>query len=436
MAVNEVRLHSKDGTSQPTSIALEVGAIAANLYHLDRPLKKAGQPEMRPFFEADEKTWFPPDKLLNVFENAKVFFSDDSMGDILSEVVVEQLGPAIEVVRSLPKGSVVRLEVIKSKPRKPTKPKPAQSGRPGPDAPSSTIKMRLSKQAAADVAWAMSLEETKLAFEGFIAHWMRYEAREAIQNTRPRHPNWPEKWLERRVRFDWISDWPNGWYLRGIARRAATGDLDEFGLFLQMHVRQAVLNHHANSDEYTELWELLPALAIGDDLAIERHLAQATFPLSGGHPVTRIIYNGVHSLLRGHAQEIDRLRKTRLPEKSPARLKGLVHCIQGIANRDAARVTEGIDQHLKGFYQAFRIDPMEKIISLEAHGMYRLAERIDPTLVARFDVGHDLPWDREFHAWSNDWRPSLAVDHFGDCPRDLCEPFVTLKVPAWLKDDA
>jgi hypothetical protein len=41
--------------------------------------------------------------------------------------------------------------------------------------------------------------------------------------------------------------------------------------------------------------EFVAGLAIGDDLAIERHLANATFPLSGGHADTRIIDNGLQS---------------------------------------------------------------------------------------------------------------------------------------------
>jgi hypothetical protein len=118
MAVNEIKLISKHGTSPPTTVSLNVGAIAANFSFLDRRLKKAGHPELRPFFEADEKTWLRPADVLGAFEKARVFFSDPAMDEILFEVVVDQLGPAADVLRALPKGSVIRLEVIKSKPKK------------------------------------------------------------------------------------------------------------------------------------------------------------------------------------------------------------------------------------------------------------------------------------------------------------------------------
>lgn len=53
MVVNDVHLISKHGTSAPTTVSLDVAAIAANLSFIDRPLKKAALPELRRFFESD-----------------------------------------------------------------------------------------------------------------------------------------------------------------------------------------------------------------------------------------------------------------------------------------------------------------------------------------------------------------------------------------------
>jgi hypothetical protein len=147
MAIKDVHLISRHGSSPPTTVSLGVGAIAANLSFLDRPLKKAGQPELKPFFESDEKTWLRPADVLSAFENAQTFFDDPALDEILFEVVVEQLGPAIKVLRALPKGSGIRLEVIKSKPRKPTKKMSAQTVTSTAGAASSTaaslVKMKL-----------------------------------------------------------------------------------------------------------------------------------------------------------------------------------------------------------------------------------------------------------------------------------------------------
>jgi hypothetical protein len=216
-----------------------------------------------------------------------------------------------------------------------------------------------------------------------------------------------------------------------MARRLATDDLNEFGLFIQLHVRQAILNHDADEDESTDVWTLLPAIAIGDDLAIDRDVDIATFPLSRGHSDTRTIYNGVHAILRGEDSELEKLRRKRVSEKKPAWIRGIVACLQGIVTGDSSRVAFGIEQHLDGFRKGFRIDRLEKIISLEAHGLYRLAERIDGGLVRDFDTERRIPWDREFHAWSSTTRPALAIEHFGICPKPLAAAFVNLDRPEW-----
>jgi hypothetical protein len=431
MAFKYVQLNSQHGTSPPTTVPLDLCSIAANLSFIDRRLKKAGRPELRSVFESDDETWLQPSDVLSEFKRIRAFCDDPASDDLLFVAVAEQLDSAIDVLQALPKGSVIRLEIIELKPQKPAKPKPK------PAAASIPVKMQLPKQYAAAVAKAMLYEETMLSFKEFIAYWLQYDAREAIANTRINYPKLtekgPEKWLELKCRFDWICDYPTGWYLRAIPRRAATGNLDEFGRFIQMQVRQMVLHQCAHASSYTRVFDLLLALAIGDDPAIELFLATATFPVSvGGH--FKIIYNGVHALLREDAAEIDRLRKTKISKTTPTWAKGQVHCLQGIAECDASRVAAGIDEHLSGFYKAGWIDPMEKILSLQAHGMFRLAERIDPKLVRKFNTERDLPWDREFHAWSTGRAPKLAVGDFGDCPQELCAPFVTLKIPEWLNN--
>lgn len=229
MPISDVQLISRhrtsSATSSPTAVSLEVGSIAANLSFIDRPLKKAGLPELKRFFESDGKTWWRTAEVVTAFESARAFYSDAPLDEILFEVVADPLGPAIDVLQAVPDDSVVRFEVIRSKPKKTAKSKAARSAAsPSGDA-SRHVEMKLPEHAASAVVEAMSREETKLSFAGFIAQRMNFDATEAIANMRPQHPGWREEWLERRFRFERISDWADGWYLRGVARRAATGDL-------------------------------------------------------------------------------------------------------------------------------------------------------------------------------------------------------------------
>ena len=433
MPMGYAQVTSRHGKSEPTTVPLDLGSLVANLSIADRRLKKAGVPELKPLFESDDETWLPAGDAVKALEDARKFFSDppdDDDSGLLWEAIADQLGPVTKLLRALPKGSVVRLEIVRpKKSRKPAKPKPAPAA-------SIPVKMKLPRQKASDVAAAMLNvhREAGLSFEEFIAYWMQYDATEGIANTRINYPKLtkgPEKWLELKYRFESICDYPTGWYLRAIPRRAATGNLDEFARFIQMQVRQAVLFQCLHGSSYTHSFELLLALAIGDDPAIERFVATATFPEPGRDRFTTI-YNGLHALLRNDAAGIDRLRKAKISNGTPTWAKGEMNCLQGIAERDASRVAAGIDEHLNGFYKAGWVDPMEKILSLQAHGMFRLAERIDPKLVRGVDTDRDAPWDREFHAWSTGCTPKLAVSDFGDCPEELCAPFVTLEIPEWL----
>lgn len=296
--------------------------------------------------------------------------------------------------------------------------------------------MYINKSTSAAVEKEMSTGDANLRFEEYIAGWLKRDPTEAISNRRRRHPEWQDEWLEYNVRFGWISDSPNGWYLRGIARRIATDDLDEFGLFLQMYVRQAILHHRANEDyqnEFTDTWPLLIALAIGDQLAIDRYLEIATYPLSKGHPDVRTIYNGVHALLRGDNAAASELIAVKLSSitKKPLWLTGIVESLQGIVDRNASAFAKGIAAHLKGFPRRSYF-PLERSLSLEAHGLFRLAERISNRLGSEVEIDRDPPWDVEFHQWSAAWTPALSVAHFGACPRSLAAAFVTLERPPWI----
>jgi len=88
--------------------------------------------------------------------------------------------------------------------------------------------MKLSKAYAKAVEEAMANDrsvQAELTLQQFVAYWLEHDAQPAIENSRFLHPDWSDEQLELNVRFDWISDGLYGWYMRGVARRLATGDL-------------------------------------------------------------------------------------------------------------------------------------------------------------------------------------------------------------------
>jgi hypothetical protein len=101
MAIEDVRLISKRGTSPPTTVSLDVFSIAANLSFIDRRLKKAGYPELNRFFESDDGKWLRTTDVISAFESARAFCDNPASDDLLFVAVAEQLDPAIDVLRAL-----------------------------------------------------------------------------------------------------------------------------------------------------------------------------------------------------------------------------------------------------------------------------------------------------------------------------------------------
>lgn len=294
--------------------------------------------------------------------------------------------------------------------------------------------MKLPKWAADAVQEAMTSQrrEARYNFQEFIQQEVERDVQPAVENTREYRPELSDEELRLNVLFGWISDGMWGWCVRGVARRFYIGDVEEFALFLQMQVRQAALNHLANYDEYIDIWQLLPALAIRDDATVKLFMEVATYPLTSGHVDTRDIYNGVHAILRDDAKGMDAIARKKLSKSSPTWLTGIIRCLQGIVSEDARLVASGIDEHLVGYRRSYRGDPLEKVVSLHAHGLYRLAQTANSKLVADIDVARQLPWDAQLHEVASGRWETLRVDHFGECPRELAETFVTLKRPRWV----
>lgn len=292
--------------------------------------------------------------------------------------------------------------------------------------------MKLTKADATSVEKAMANTEDRanLGFREYVAYQMRRDIQGSIKNQQPRYPNLNAQELEWKIRFEKLADWPNGWYLRGIARRFATSDLAEFALFVQMYVRQAVLNY-AGDDDFTEIWPMLRALAISDQPTIDAYLAVATLPLESGPPEVRLLHNCIYALLKPGIVRPESLQREETG-KTGDWLQGLITSVKGVLARDPGQVAEGLEQHLVGFRKAHRINPLEKIVSLEAHGVYRLAERIDASLVREFNPERELPWDREFHDWSSSQRPAITMDHLSDCPEPVATALVTVQRPSWI----
>lgn len=275
--------------------------------------------------------------------------------------------------------------------------------------------------------------EYSLTFEQFIASCMERDPSRAIENQRRKHPDWPSEWLEGRVRLRWICD-GNGWLVRGVARRILAGDVDELQLFLEMHVRSRLHWYYKNHEEYTEIWELLTALAIDDHVTTKGHMNIATFPLvkSRGGEAARL-FNAVHQLLRDPNTCISDL-DLRTTKSCTTWLCACLDFIGAISQRNPNDAQIALNAMLAGFRRTPQINLMEKVIAFCAHGLFRLARLTAPELALEPPTDPSLPWDSELYSASKD-RQIISHDYFPNVPKWLVSSIVDLNRLPWETED-
>lgn len=428
---NDVHLILKRGTSPPATVPINVCAVAASLREIDRPLKKAGQPELRRFFECDDETWLRPADMLSAFESARAFFIDADLDEAYFDVAVEQLGPAIDVLRALPEDSVIRLEFINPKRRKPAKPKPASTGSSGRATESGSVKKKSSKKAAGAVRGTLTISEQLTA-----------KQREYIQSLLEQYRCDADLWafpdIERKARLAEIDKYSGLNHLdclrrnlrqqhqlnddeceamvemslfsrdilrRGVARRIAFNNLSDLRTALSLPFRMGSLSRlrfgYPGGGDYTDAWPLLHALAAKDIAVVRRFFEVNDTPLKGsGNRSAMLIHNAMLAIVTRNEALQRNLLKPLAEQRKPVAITQPIHTVLGgiIAN-DSSEVAAGLAQLMKNFRRFTYLFDEGKIICFEAHGLAELALEINSSLLDKFDVAQGLPWDAAFFEW-------------------------------------
>lgn len=421
MAVKDVHLISKHGSSPPTTISFDVGAIAANLYFIDRPLKKAGKSELKPLFESDDETWLRRGDVLNAFQSALAFFTHDQSGEILFEVVAEQLSAAVDVLRALPTNSVIRLEVIKAKPRAPAKSKPTRTR-------SSTL--AAAQAASADVPGTAktSLQLTAKQREYVQSLLERYRCDADLwaftdierkarlseidevdglnlleglrRNLREQQPELSDKECEAMIEVCLFStaDLP----MRALARRIAFNKLSDLRTALSLEARNGWLEHRryrSKDGSDSDAWRILRALAVRDVAIARRYLDLSDEPLKGpGHRPSILLYNAMFAIFRRDKALQRDLVGPIAKQKAPEAYKAVLNVAGGILTDDPPAVAAGL-AHVLATFRRMPLHDHEKVISFVAHGLAELALEKNGKLLDNFDVAQGMPWDSAFFEW-------------------------------------
>lgn len=137
------------------------------------------------------------------------------------------------------------------------------------------------------------------------------------------------------------------------------------------------------------------------------------------------------SIIADDSQLLPRLWSEMTKGKKPPWLTAWYIVLKAIADRDPSAVAEG----LQGFLARFRRlnHDYDAVVNLDAHGLYQLAQSLDPNLVSQFDTEQAYPWDAEFHAWCTANADPLAGIDLNGISNDLHQVVIERTTPIWMQ---
>ncbi len=192
-----------------------------------------------------------------------------------------------------------------------------------------------------------------------------------------------------------------------IARRVQADEPSELALGLLFLVRHkwagyALLREKNRNPD--SLWEvLLLAAAIHDwDLFNKMLLLLPDRALGpfGAQDTEWLLYEMLLSILRdtyplpSHA-EASGFRKNRLPYFS-----AIIASLVVMGDRNAGGFSSALEGLLAKTRSSRGLDAEDRLLCIHAHGLWEVAKRVDPKLVANWDISRGLPWDAEFHEFT------------------------------------
>ncbi len=202
----------------------------------------------------------------------------------------------------------------------------------------------------------------------------------------------------------------------GILRRFALNSPLELALRLSIGARYQWASGQWNGNcNHDELWRPILQAIAARDFTAAKHLADMA---KLDHQPPAPILTGVTSLLR---KDHHLLQSATVPstKKDPAYIKAIKSVLKAVADGSAADFANAMNEMLSAYRRYMFGDELYGLVDPHALGLYELCRRFDPLVVAEFDLGRKLPWDQEYHGWSQ--QIADISDHFNvtDVPETI-----------------
>lgn len=267
---------------------------------------------------------------------------------------------------------------------------------------------KLNKAQREDVDLIMTPGENAKRLEGngnlslleFLAAHASPDVDEALNSIVKMGCAWPRETIVNALHCSYLDRVYSfyKWVDRGLARRFALNDPAELQAFTSMHVRFRLAldgdpDQGGPDEHYTDVWEVLRALAVRDIRLAKRFAERGRYPLLPSSP-WHTIYNAVFALLRGDRDTFESLEKRLAPKSVTKGERAMFECLQGILHEQSSQIEASIATIL-ALYPRTDVSGIQKTICLQAHGFYTLCDLVNPDLVAEVDIERQLPWDAE-----------------------------------------
>jgi hypothetical protein len=228
--------------------------------------------------------------------------------------------------------------------------------------------------------------------------------------------------------FNCLSSQGN-WRERGVARRIRLDDPRELAEHVCIEAR-AEWMAYGNDDEdpAQRLNQLVPAVAVHDEVLEKRILETSPYPLKRGHPDDICFYNAVFAVLKGDLAAFRRLFPYTPRRKTNRYWNAGLQCLQAAAQNKPDEFRKSLEECLD---IQRRTIGLLGLFDVHAHGLYEICRRAAPTVVATFDVNHPPPWDAALHRWLKDRDDPLKELNWKTIPEEIRDGLRKMTRPVW-----
>lgn len=230
------------------------------------------------------------------------------------------------------------------------------------------------------------------------------------------------------------ADLEDGWLKRGLARRLILDAPEDLASFMSVAARISFIWESDPDNEYMRVFDILHAYAARDYKCADALLKRQAYPLKSGHPDTVLLYNAVHAVAFSNNQQLEAIVERMKSRKKVTKwIQGAFEVFAGIHEQAPSLVANGLSTVLRAKSLHAGMMSLRKYICLEAHGIYRLVESCGNSLVEEVDVMVGLPWDRDFHVWTQS-NSDFSVDFCSlGLPRDIRDGLSSLSTPPFMR---